>query len=159
RIRGLGVLHDPNALGQFLLMLLPMLFVSNAADERAGKAIYFLAIPISLFFLYGIYLTNSRGSALGVLVLIAILLTRRYRQIGIAASGIFAAIGVVALRSQPRSVSIEGGADRLMIWSDGLAMFKHSPLWGVGYYGFQEHSILTAHNSYLLCAAELGLIG
>ncbi len=38
-------------------------------------------------------------------------------------------------------------------------MFKAYPLFGVGQQQFVEHHILTAHNSYVLAAAELGFPG
>jgi O-antigen ligase len=40
-----------------------------------------------------------------------------------------------------------------------MAYFKHSPVWGIGFGGFSARLGMTAHNSYLLCAAELGLVG
>lgn len=38
-------------------------------------------------------------------------------------------------------------------------MFKSAPFIGVGYGQFLEYHFLTAHNSYILVAAELGGIG
>jgi len=73
---------------------------------------------------------------------------------------IFAPLSLVLIKAtSTRNVSMAGGMDRLAIWSDGMAFFKSSPLWGIGFGGFIERDDWTAHNSYLLCAAELGLIG
>jgi putative inorganic carbon (HCO3(-)) transporter len=60
-----------------------------------------------------------------------------------------------------RTISMSGGMDRLSLWSDGMAYIKSSPLWGIGIRGYTERSYLSmsAHNSYLLCAAELGMVG
>jgi O-antigen ligase len=38
-------------------------------------------------------------------------------------------------------------------------MLKSEPLLGVGYGQFLDHHTLTAHNSFVLCFAEAGLIG
>ena len=38
-------------------------------------------------------------------------------------------------------------------------MWKQSPVFGVGQRQFIEHHYMTAHNSYVLSLAELGLIG
>jgi hypothetical protein len=38
-------------------------------------------------------------------------------------------------------------------------MFMHQPLLGVGKGNFVEHNPLTAHNSFVLVFAEMGLIG
>jgi O-antigen ligase len=54
---------------------------------------------------------------------------------------------------------MNGGMDRLAIWSDGMTFFKRSPIWGIGFGGFTADRHMTAHNSYLLVAAELGVIG
>lgn len=48
---------------------------------------------------------------------------------------------------------------RTITWGEAIAMFKSSPIWGIGYGLFLEHSDLTAHNSFLLCLAELGIVG
>jgi O-antigen ligase len=38
-------------------------------------------------------------------------------------------------------------------------MFHHNPIFGVGPRNFGEHHFLTAHNSYVLTLAEMGLVG
>src|ERR1700682_4357662 len=38
-------------------------------------------------------------------------------------------------------------------------MFKSAPLFGIGFNGFTEFLDITAHNSFVLCLAELGLLG
>jgi putative inorganic carbon (hco3(-)) transporter len=44
-------------------------------------------------------------------------------------------------------------------WFEGLQMFIHRPLTGVGMGLFTEHNPLTAHNSWVLVLAELGVFG
>ena len=50
-------------------------------------------------------------------------------------------------------------AMRYDAWATGLDMWHHSPIFGVGAKQFSEHHFLTAHNSYVLNLAELGLVG
>ena len=135
RIRGLGLLHDPNFFGQYLLMLLPMLFVTT---KPKGMGIgYLLAVPVALVLLYGIYMTNSRGAAMGCVLLIGLYLTKRFKRVGAALSGIVGVAVLLAINlTRTRTISISGGIDRLALWSDGLGYFKSSPLWGIGYYAF-----------------------
>ena len=38
-------------------------------------------------------------------------------------------------------------------------MFKSAPLFGIGFNGFTDLYEITAHNSFVLCLAELGLLG
>jgi putative inorganic carbon (HCO3(-)) transporter len=158
RIQGLGMLNDPNCFGQYLLMILPMLFVGKR-DTGLGPG-YFLAIPIAVLFLIGVYYTGSRGAELGVAVLIGLFLTRRFKTVGAVVSTVLGALLLLAINAiGTRTISMSGGMDRLSIWSDGMSYFKQSPLWGIGIRGFIDRQGMTAHNSYLLCASELGILG
>ena len=38
-------------------------------------------------------------------------------------------------------------------------MLRSSPLWGIGFESFTDYHALVAHNSFVHCFAELGLIG
>ena len=58
-----------------------------------------------------------------------------------------------------RGISASNGADRLEAWANGLEMFKSAPLFGIGFNGFTDLYEITAHNSFVLCLAELGLLG
>jgi putative inorganic carbon (HCO3(-)) transporter len=157
RIRGLGILNDPNILGQFLLLVLPLLFISKR-DTGLGRG-YLFAIPSAVVLLIGVYLTYSRGAFSGLAVLISLFLIHRFKKAGSMAAAIVGSGALVAINAGKRTISMSGGMDRLAIWSDGMSFFKSSPLWGIGYGGFVERDDWTAHNSYLLCAAELGIIG
>jgi O-antigen ligase len=48
---------------------------------------------------------------------------------------------------------------RYEAWATGLDMWHGSPIYGVGPRLFGEHHYLTAHNSYVLTLAELGIVG
>jgi O-antigen ligase len=158
RIRGLGMLHDPNTLGQFLLLILPLLFV---AKSDAGLGVGWLgAIPTTLVFLLGVYFTGSRGAMLGLAVLVGLLLVRRLRTTGAIIATVVGGLGLLIVNAyKTRTISLSGGMDRLAIWSDGLSYFRQSPLWGIGPRAFMDRYGMTAHNSFLLVAAELGIIG
>jgi putative inorganic carbon (HCO3(-)) transporter len=158
RLQGLGVLGDPNMFGQFLLMLLPLLFISRRPEGmRAG---YLIALPIAAVFGYAIFLTGSRGSVLGALVLGGLYFRQRYRTVGtVLAVLIGGAIVMFINASGQRDISVSGGVDRLSLWSDGIGQFKSSPIWGLGYRSFAENVGMTAHNTFLLCAVETGFAG
>lgn len=159
RIQGQGMLNDPNYFGQYLLMILPMLFVVSRRDTGLSPG-YFVAIPIAALFLIGVYFTGSRGAELGMVVLPGLFLTRRFKTSGAVISTALGALLLLAINAiGTRAISMSAGMDRLAIWSDGMAYFKQSPLWGIGIRGFTDRQGMTAHNSYLLCAAELGLLG
>ena len=161
RLRALGILNDPNEFSQFLLAWTPMLLIAGSGKKflRLSAAV---KVPFLLLVGTCIVFTHSRGALIGVAVMTVMLLPQKYRKFGV----IGGAVGVVLFSTVAkfggaagRSISVEGGRDRLDLWSEGLGMFKGSPLWGVGYKNFREYAGLTAHNSFLLCAAELGIVG
>ncbi|MHB8499935.1 MAG: O-antigen ligase family protein [Candidatus Acidiferrales bacterium] len=158
RIRGAGFLSDPNDLAQILLIALPLVFI---AWRRGRMATNFLVVllPAALL-LWTTFLTHSRG---GLLALGAVALMAARKKIGTTASTALAAIfifGMLALDfTGGRGISAADGADRLEAWANGLEMFKSAPLFGIGFNNFTDLYEITAHNSFVLCLAELGLLG
>jgi O-antigen ligase len=53
----------------------------------------------------------------------------------------------------------ESAHQRIEAWETGFQLMQRSPLWGIGKDQFKEHHYLTAHNSIVLCLAELGIAG
>ena len=158
RIRGAGFLSDPNDLAQILLIALPLAFV---AWRRRRPVINFFVVfvPVALL-LWTTYLTHSRG---GLIALAAVALMAARKRLGTAASTALAAVfilGMIALDfTGGRGISAADGADRLEAWANGLEMFKSAPIFGIGFNGFTDLYEITAHNSFVLCLAELGLLG
>jgi O-antigen ligase len=158
RIRGAGFLSDPNDLAQILLIALPLAFI---AWRRGRLVANFLVVlmPAALL-LWTTYLTHSRG---GLIALAAVALVAARKKLGTTASTGLAAVfilGMLALDfTGGRGISAADGADRLEAWANGLEMFKSAPLFGIGFNGFTDLYEITAHNSFVLCLAELGLLG
>ena len=158
RITYLGYFNDPNDLGMFLVMTLPALFFFK------GSANILLRLPlwIAIFaILYGVYLTNSRGTLVALLSLVSLWFWKKY---GIKKS-IFAAIllspALLYVITRFRTISAEDASSqgRLDAWYEGYQMFISSPLFGIGNGQFLEYHNQTAHNSFVLVFAELGLYG
>ena len=57
------------------------------------------------------------------------------------------------------SAGEDSAAGRLDAWYYGFQLLKHRPLFGVGQNMFTDDYPLTAHNSFVLAFAELGLVG
>ncbi len=58
-----------------------------------------------------------------------------------------------------RSGGEESTMERTETLHEGFLFFKAHPLFGLGHNQFVENWFITAHNSYLLAAAELGFVG
>jgi hypothetical protein len=160
RIRGLGQMNDPNDLALVLVATLPFLGLAWRKG-RTARNVLLLGLPAA-FLVYGIYLTRSRGGMLGVLAICFVgLVGRVSRTKALVATAAVAAIFLAANFTGGRSMSTseESAAQRMDAWSEGLAMFRSSPVLGVGFQNFTEHHDLTAHNSFVLCFAELGAVG
>ena len=160
RIQGLGVLSDPNDLGQFLLVSIALLSCCWKPGRFPSNLVKVI-IPDAIM-LAGVVLTKSRGDLLALLFLALLLLQRRLGKAGFIIGLTLAIVGVGAMTAiAGRGISLKEGsaAGRLDAWYAGILMFKSSPLLGVGFQQFTEHNELTAHNSYMLCLAELGFPG
>jgi putative inorganic carbon (HCO3(-)) transporter len=159
RVRSLGVLNDPNDLAQALLTALPFL----ALAWRGGQALRnsLLVVGPGLAILYGVYLTRSRGGLLSLVFLIFFSLLKRLGRLSsILLTGVLAVLLVAAGFIGGRRLSLDdSGYGRLQAWSEGLMMLRSNPILGVGFRNFTDHHEITAHNSFVLCFAELGLAG
>ena len=158
RLRGVGFLHDPNDFAQILIIALALLFFAWRRGRVISNSIFVLA-PAAVL-LWAIYLTHSRGALIGLAVLA---LMAGYKRFGKVPSLVLAAMLGVAMMALDftggRDISASAGADRLSLWASGLELFKSAPIFGVGFGNFGDSVGHTAHNSFILPLAELGIIG
>jgi O-antigen ligase len=159
RTRGLGVVNDPNDLAQLLVSLIPCLFIF----WRVGRPLwnfFAVGVPLSVL-LTGMYDTHSRGGAIALMAIVIVAARRKVGTIPAAVFGVLLLTGALAIGwGGGRDVSVEGGEDRLELWSAGIQVIKSHPLFGVGVGNFGDYAEgHTAHNSVVVCAAEVGLLG
>lgn len=159
RITYLGVFNDPNDLALAFVVALPMIGYSIGESKRFIVKILWASIFTTV--LYGIYLTNSRGGMLGAIALFMLFFYTKY---GIFRTSIISLIGITALSLLPsRLDELDAGeasaAGRVDAWFEGIQLLLSKPIFGVGKGLFHEHNRLTAHNSFVLAFAELGLVG
>jgi len=158
RLRGLGLINDPNDFGQLTVCVIPLMFIFWRSKNLLWN-IACVLLPVSVL-LFGTFLTHSRG-ALVALTTMAVVAARR--RIGtlpalLIAGGLFA--GAMALHfTGGRAISVDAGEDRTALWGESLQLFKSHPLFGVGAGNLPDYLGHTAHNSVAVCAAELGIIG
>jgi O-antigen ligase len=160
RIRAYGFLSDPNDLAQFLLVALASLGIFWRKGLGVANVLP-LTIPAGIL-IYAIYLTHSRGAMIGICVIAVVLISSRFgrMQSAVAAGALFLVmVGFKFGAGREISLSEGSAAGRLMAWGSGISMLKQNPLFGVGYGRFTEFNDLTAHNSFVLCFAELGAFG
>lgn len=155
RIKWLGPFSDPNDLA--LLFVIPIPFMIVRLYEKSVIAIFVLVA-----LLFGLYLTNSRGGMLSAVVAISSFFILKYKSKKGMMLGIFLGLVILVLgpsRMSTISADESSAAGRIDSWYEGYQMFKSSPLFGVGQGMYTDFHELTAHNSFVLVLAELGLFG
>ena len=159
RIQAVGIFSDPNDLALALVIVLPYVFLKLVGRARGWEKIL-AAISMALL-VYALYLTASRGGLLAFAVLMMLLFSRKYGKVpGMLAGGLILAV-VLVLGPRMASISTDEASayGRIQAWGLGLDLFEQFPLFGVGSGQYTEYHFRTAHNSFVLCAAELGMFG
>ena len=159
RIRSLGFLSDPNDLAQALVSILPMLFALRGPGRALRNALLVWVPAAGL--LYAIALTRSRGAIPALSLVLFLAFRRRLGRTLSLVLGVLGGLAAILLGfTGGRALSLDDSAEgRLEAWAAGLDMLKSSPIWGVGHGAFTDHNPLAAHNSFVHCFAETGLVG
>jgi hypothetical protein len=170
RVRWRGQLNDPNELSVFVGGVIPLLLAvglpfRNAATKRSPqrqKILGFLAVLMVCAGLYAVILSQSRGGQLVIATVFMILFVSRFGKKGIVLAALLA-LPVLMLGGRSDAAADESTTDRLELMTEGVSLFFKHPVFGVGVEQFADQVDsplhLTAHNSYLLAAAETGLTG
>jgi putative inorganic carbon (hco3(-)) transporter len=161
RVRGLGQLNDPNDLAQAIIVAAPLLW----PIWRSGRPLrnFCLVVMPSLVLFYGVVLTRSRGGFLSILIVIVLRLRERmtrFKTVAPLATAGFLGLSMIAMGfTGGRDMQDSSSDGRLEAWYEGLQMLKAHPLFGVGFDNFVDHHKLAAHNSFVHCFGELGIVG
>ncbi|MCC7491656.1 MAG: O-antigen ligase family protein [Fimbriimonadaceae bacterium] len=178
RAAGVGVIADPNDLALTLVIALPVA-VALWLGERGFWRRWAAVLGIGLL-LAGILVTKSRGGMVGLLLVlflegyerIAAPRSRRAYSLLAGWACVMALSAMLAVRGQTfDSLSSDGNVyNRRGAWVAGWRMLLDRPLTGVAMYQFasftdaygppwMDQRYMTAHNSVVQVAGELGLPG
>jgi len=157
--RFVGNFNDPNDMGMFLVMNIPVAVYFLLSSRSLFTKLFALA---TVFFLcLGIYWTGSRGSLLGALSVFFCLFYIKFGKVkavilaSVSIPAVFLAMGAFRKISKDD----ESASQRLTAWYEGIQMLKHRPLFGFGKERFLEYHSKVAHNTYVTVMSELGIIG
>lgn len=156
RVRYRGALNDPNELSLTLCVALPFAF-AFFERKRSGPRLLLLVAALALIAVCTI-MTRSRGGQLVFLAVLGAYFIKRFGWRGVVI-GVVVAAPILLLGGRSSSDAAESSAERLEMLRDAMVLFKMFPIRGVGFEQILEYNRLTAHNSYALSAAELGLPG
>lgn len=160
RIRGTGIFQDPNDFG--LILATGCIFCgSYLFRPDAGILRYTWLVP-AMMLLVAMSLTQSRGALLALLSAVPAIFMffRCSRYLVIPLLGLPILISMFSSRmTDISSISQGTGQSRLQIWSETLQVFQQYPIFGLGEGLLSDELGVVAHNSFLHCYAELGLLG
>jgi O-Antigen ligase len=157
RVRYRGVLQDPNELALAGGAGLPLAFAFGQAKKGAlGRRL--LGVLAFVLVLVCAVLTASRGGQLVFLAVMAAYCINRAGIGGLLLGGVLA-LPLLLLGGRGGEDASSSTLERIDCWAEAISMWRAHPLLGVGLGQFNEYHYMTAHNSYLLALAELGLPG
>jgi hypothetical protein len=157
RVRFRGTLQDPNELALAVGITLPFAFAF--LDRRRSVARAILAVGAAIAIGLCIFFTRSRGGQLVFLTVLGVYFVRRYGVGRGILVGVLLALPILLFGGRSTAEGDASTMERLECWWVGLHMLTASPVFGVGQAQFTDHHFLTAHNSFVLTAAELGVPG
>ena len=167
RVSWRGQLGDPNELAVYMGIVLPFLFWIAAKRELTSPekrvhrtAVVVAAVATGLLGLWTIVLTQSRGGQVVVCAVVLMVFVRRFGPWSILAA-LPLLLPVILLSGREGAEADSSSLERANILAEGLELARANLFLGVGALQFSKEisSGFTAHNSYLLVAAELGIPG
>jgi putative inorganic carbon (HCO3(-)) transporter len=162
RLRSTGIFNDPNDLCLVLGVGI-QIGLYFGGDKRRGPLRFAWLLPIALFG-YTLVRTQSRGGLMGVAAGVGVLCYIRFGWWKTVAATVVAVpllLAVIGGRQANFDVSDKEntGQARVQIWAEGFALFRQSPLFGIGANKYADAVGLVAHNSFVHGYVELGLLG
>jgi O-antigen ligase len=158
RLRATGIFNDPNDLSMIAVAAF-VISLFGFGDRQLGISRFTWLVPAAIL-LVTIALTKSRGGAMALGAAVA---TLSYFRFGVWKTGIIVSlfIPLIGVMLAGRKSSFEGGTgeSRVEIWSEALQLLRQSPIFGIGSGNLAEEIKIVAHNSFVHCYAELGLVG
>lgn len=174
RFRVYSTLENPNVLGEYFLLVIPIAFAYFLNSKAWISKLYFLGCCGAMMLC--LILTYSRGCYIGILVALGIflvLLDRRFIFLGIL--GLLALPFILPPTIINRFLSIGDMADsstsyRVYIWLGTLSMLKDYWVCGIGpgtsafnmvypAYAFNGISAPHSHNLFLQIICDAGIVG
>jgi hypothetical protein len=157
RVRYRGTLGDPNELALVAVVALPLAFALYDRRRSLARAAL-VGVAIGLMGLCAV-LTKSRTGQIVFVTVLGMYFARRIGWKRGLVAALVLALPLVIFGGRSGAESASSTKERTECWWVGMHLFTQYPLLGVGSGQFTEHHYLTAHNTFVLAAAELGLPG
>jgi putative inorganic carbon (hco3(-)) transporter len=154
-----GIFSDPNDAGQWLAAAIPLVF---AIPRRLNPISLMMCFGVAWYLFSAMNATHSRGAQIEFSAIIATLVflklqTRWFPYVAIIGLG-----AVLVLCGLKGGGLLDASAqERVVYWGMANREFKAHPLFGLGYGMFWQvtggHK--AAHNAFVSCYTEVGIVG
>jgi O-Antigen ligase len=157
RVRYRGDLNDPNEVALVIGAGAMSMLIAFMRRKRSPIG-WLLGAAGVVIAISAIMMTESRGGQVAMLLVFFVYLIRRFGFWAIVPAALIA-LPIILFGGRDDENAALSTQERYEAWATGLAMFRASPIFGVGAGQFGGHHWLTAHNSFVLVLAETGLPG
>jgi O-antigen ligase len=162
RLRGTGIFQDPNDICLALCIAIP-LTLFWLTDPRMGAARVLWVGPLFLF-CWALYHTHSRGGLMGFMAGMLALFNARYGwrktlALMLPALPVFLVLFAGRMTSVDLDSSKSTGQSRIQMWSSAFDELRAAPLLGIGMGEQSADMSHLAHNSFIQCFMDLGIVG
>ncbi len=153
-----GIFNDPNDLAQLFVVCIPFCF---ALGKRLNIFSFLIGSGLTYYFVKALDTTHSRGGEVGLVAAlgtqIALLLPHRWFPY-LMFAGFIGFLGICPFSESMLDASAH---DRVVYWGLANQMFKHNPIFGIGYDMSWQVTLRgeALHNAFVTCYTELGLFG
>lgn len=158
RVRYRGELNDPNEVALAICSGGMAVLLGFAMRRRGSPLRQFGYGMLIALCVVTIFLTKSRGGLVAMMLVPGVYAIRKWGW-AVIFPAVMVAVPVLMLGGRSDANAEQSTLERYEAWATGLDMWHHSPVFGVGARQFSEHHYLTAHNSFVLMLAELGIVG
>ena len=157
RVRYVGVLQDPNDFALATALAVPFAFAFFEI-RRSPLRLLLLVFTVGVVAAEIVY-TKSRGGQLTFGAVLGAYFLKKYGWRRGVFVGAVMIVPMALLGGRSDETADSSTLERLGCACAGIKMLLSHLITGVGCGQFTEHHFLTAHNAYVLAAAELGIVG
>lgn len=161
RIKWVGLWDGMNVL--CLLFVISFPFLLQMFFGPWGPVYKLYAAFAAPFILYAIYLTDSRGGFMSLMIVVFLHFRTRFQNAFGAALGVMLVAAMCVLapsRFGDFNDKNKSASYRVDMWIESMEMVKYNPVLGIGKGNFRSYTKkLIAHNSFLEVMGETGFLG
>jgi hypothetical protein len=152
-----GIFADSNDMAQTLATSIPLSFVMF---RRRNFLTLLIGVACSVVLYVGIETTHSDGGMVALVAVGGIMLITFFPARWVPTLLVVGIVGGLAMCPFAGAMLDVSAHDRVVFWGHANEVFKHNPVFGIGYGMFWSVAHGTAaHNAFVDCYTEIGLFG